>query len=222
DEPEPDHPWMRWAAIAACIVAIVPFVWRLRPSRTAGPVIDLTREVTAKPAQRPVVKSGPEGVLRQWELAQNSNDATAQVAYYAVPVQQYLWKHNVSRRDLEVLKQQEISRRRGAWTMKVENVTIRRRGDEAEVSLVKHIIEQPQGNARARERFIPSQLTLKNSLGIWWITSERETYTKKAAAVSEEDSFDPNEGETPDWARPAPPPTVVGSRATPSSAPSTN
>lgn len=221
DEPEPNRPWMRWAAIAACVVAIVPFAWRLRPSQQAAPVIDLTQEVTGKPARQPVPEGGPEGALRQWELAQSSRDAAAQAAYYAVPVEQYLWRRNVSRRDLEALKQQEISRRHGAWTMKAENVAIRRRGDEAEVSLVKHILEQPQGSGRARERFIPSQLTLKNSLGIWWITSERDIYPKKVAAVSDEDSFDPNEGETPDWAKPAPP-RVAGSATPSSSVPSAN
>lgn len=215
-DAEPNRPWMRWAAIAACAVAMVPFAWRLRPSTQAAPVIDLTQ--SAAPKLVPVGDTGPEGALRQWELALRSTDASAQTAYYAVPVEQYMWKHNVNRRDLQAMKQQEIIKRRGLWTVKVEDVDIQRKGSTATVTLVKHTMEQPQGGGKVRERLVHSQLTLKNSLGIWWITSERDIYPKKVA-TDDGDNFDPNEGETPSWAKPAP--ASVATSTTPTS-PSTN
>jgi len=215
-DTEPNRPWMRWVAVAACVAAIVPFAWRMRPKAEPAQVIDLTQSAAPKPAA--VTESGPEGALRQWELAQRSTDVNTQTAYYAVPVEQYMWRHNVNRHDLQAMKQQELARRRGLWTVKMEDVNIQRKDGEADVTLVKHIMEQPQNGGKVRERLVHTELTLKNSLGIWWITSEKEIYPKKLNA-SDDDNFDPNEGETPDWAKPSP--TSVAGGTTPSAA-STN
>jgi ketosteroid isomerase-like protein len=180
-------------------------------------VVDLSQSAAAGAGARPTppAKAGPEEALRQWELTMRSGDAGAQSAYYAVPVQQYMWKHNVTRRDLETIKQKEISQRHGTWTMTMENVDIKRQGDTADVTFVKHITEQPQGGGQPRERRIHSKLTMKNSLGIWWIISERDIYPNKQVA-SDGDEFNPDEGETPSWAQPAP--AAVATGATPSSA----
>lgn len=206
-----DRTWIRWMAVAACLLVLTPFAWRYLSERRQQPP-----PIKPVPAavKVPVPQNTPENAVRQWELAMRTTDAAAQTAYYAIPVEQYLWKHNVSRQDLEAMKQAEIARRRGQWTVKIEDVTIERDGDEAKVKLVKHTTEQPQGG-RVRERFVPSELTLKKSLGIWWITSERDVAPRQTAV---------EEGVTPSWARPlavTAPSSTASASATPSSA-STN
>lgn len=210
-----DRRWMRWAAAAACLAVIVGFLgWHYWPVQQKAPVIELEQSAVSRPAAPPA-DIGPEAALRQWELAQRSSDAGSQAAYYTFPVQQYMWKHNVNRHDLQAMKQAEIDRRRGLWTVKMENVEISRKGGEATVTLVKHTIEQLQGST-ARSRFVKSQLTLKNSLGIWWITSERDLVqprTQASDTATEED-----EGETPSWARPLAAPAAPAAGPNPSSA----
>ncbi|MDE1176957.1 MAG: hypothetical protein PW789_10170 [Edaphobacter sp.] len=213
DPAEPNRPWLRWVVAAGLVLAAAPFVWRAVQPKQAAPVIQLEKAQVAKPVPPPV-DAGPEGALRQWELAMRSSDAASQVAYYAVPVEQYMWKHNVSRHDLEVLKQAEIAKRRGLWTEKMENVKVDRKGDIANISLLKHVMEQPQGG-HVRERWIPSRLTLKRSMGIWWITSEHDIYPKKIDDAAGTDGG----GQQPSGERPAPP--AVAATATPSAA-STN
>jgi ketosteroid isomerase-like protein len=224
---ESSHRWILWTVLGAVLLSGVPFaIYYVATHSGPAPVQEAASVVKQGRSANPATSGGPEDAVRQWELAMRSSDAGSQAAYYAIPVDQYMWKHKVSGHDLQTMKQAEISRRRGLWTVKLESVNIKRNGDTAVVTLTKHIMEQPPG-MKVRERLVHSELTLKNSLGIWLITSERDLVPRKRQAEETTDLED--EGETPDWARPSSAPAPAStpapsSTSTPSSSspPSTN
>lgn len=207
--------WMPWVAVAAALLVSTPLGLHYWKSAQPAPlVIDLTKQVAQPaPAERPITASGPEGALRQWELAMRGSDAAAQAAYYAIPVEQYMYRHNVNRADLERMKQAEIQKRQTGWTIALENMDVKREGDLATVTMVKHITE-PRAGGGVRERLVRSEMKLRNSLGIWWIVSERDLWAPRRPAVSE-DGTD-GEGAAADQATPAA--AGAGAAATSSSA----
>jgi ketosteroid isomerase-like protein len=172
--------WIVLGLLAACIPAFLPFgvhyfqSWRTNSevNRTI-PVVSASKVVASVPA-RPIAAADPAELLRQWEMAMRSSDAAAQAAFYAVPVERYQKRYNVSKEAIQADKQAGIDKRKGLWTVKMERLTINRLNDtEVNVSLLKHYIERDDGKP-VKEWFVPSQLRLKNEYGIWWITSERD------------------------------------------------
>ncbi len=112
--------------------------------------------------------------LENWAAAMRTRDASAQAAFYADTVNQYVGKYDVS--NDAVLKDREatIHMRKGLWTMKMEKVVITRQTkSEADVQLVKHFIDEP-GPSEILESFVPTRLTLKRIDGSWKITSEQD------------------------------------------------
>jgi len=184
-EPEDKGPW-RWIAASTCIMVLV----------VAAPLAVLsvmTRHETTvraaaarEAASKPSTEINVEKTMRQWELAMRSRDAAAQSALYASPLEEYRLLHNLNHKALEAMKQAEIDHRRGLWTMSIEKLAIVQVGDDATVSLVKHVMEQPQGS-RVSERFIPSRLTLRHFPDGWRITTERDLLRA---------SMEPSEGAT--------------------------
>ena len=178
EDEERSNRWVLWAVFAACVAAALPFGLHyfsmLREAKEAPAVVTKPQPV-AEPA-KPVTAAEPADLLRQWELAMRSRDAAAQAAFYAVPVERYFLRSNVTKAQVEADKQQQIDSRRGIWTVKMEKVKINRNADNAAtVSLVKHYMQQEDGKP-VKEWFVPSQLKLKNEYGVWWITSERNLF----------------------------------------------
>lgn len=181
DEPHDDgegrsNRWMVWAVLAACITAALPFglhyISALRTGNTTTQNVSASQPVASAPP-KPVAAADPADLLRQWELAMNSRDASAQAAFYAVPVERYFLRHNVSKEQVEADMQQQIDNRKGLWNMRMEKVKIARNSDNtATVSLLKHYMQREDGK-QGKEWFVPSQLKLKSEYGVWWITSER-------------------------------------------------
>jgi ketosteroid isomerase-like protein len=103
-----------------------------------------------------------------------TRDAAAQAAFYADPVDRYFLRHNLSKDAVVADKQAAIDKRKGGWTVKMDRVKVQRKGDDvADVSLVKHYMEQQDG-ATTSEWFVPSRLQLKRADGKWRIVSERD------------------------------------------------
>jgi ketosteroid isomerase-like protein len=180
-DEEKSNRWILWAVLAACIVAVLPFglhyISTLRTDKAAlsSAQVSSQEPATSVPA-KPVAAAEPADLLRQWELAMRSRDAAAQAAFYAVPVDLYFLRHNVSKAQVEADKQQRIDSRKGIWTVKMEKVKISRNSDTtATVSLVKHYMQQEDGRP-VKEWFVPSHLKLKSEYGVWWITSERDLF----------------------------------------------
>jgi hypothetical protein len=181
DEEKSDR-WILWAALAAFIVAVLPFgvhyISTLRADKAAPAPAQAVTQVQAVATERakPVAAAEPADLLRQWELAMQSQDAAAQASFYAVPVDRYFLGHNVSKAQVQADKQQQIDSRKGIWGFKMEKVKITRTSDNtATVTLVKHYMQQEAGRP-VKEWFVPSQLKLKSEFGVWWITSERNLF----------------------------------------------
>jgi len=122
--------------------------------------------------------------LENWAAAMRTRDASAQAAFYADTVNEYVGKYDVSKD--AVLKDREatIHMRKGLWTVKMEKVVIERQTkSEAEVQLVKHFIDEPVPSEIV-ESFVPTRLTLKRLNGMWKITSEQDLPTSSAASVT--------------------------------------
>jgi ketosteroid isomerase-like protein len=182
-EPEDKGPW-RWIAASTCIMVLV----------IAAPLAILSMVVRHDTAVRAAARTAAskhsaeinvEQTMRQWELAMRSRDAEAQSALYASPLEEYRLFHNLNHKALQAMKQAEIDHRRGLWTMSIEKVAIVQVGDDATVSLVKHVMEQPEGS-RVSEKFIPSRLTLRHSPDGWKITAERDLQQRASVEPLEE------------------------------------
>jgi len=172
--------WIVWGVLAACLPAFLPFAVHYVSSMRTGtevsrpvPAVSAPTVAASVPAG-PIPAADPAELLRQWEMAMRSSDAAAQAAFYAVPVERYLTRANVSKEAVQADKQAQIDKRRGLWTMTMERVRISPQSDAlVTVRLLKHYTEQENGK-KVREWFVPSQLKLKNEYGIWWIISERD------------------------------------------------
>jgi hypothetical protein len=122
--------------------------------------------------------------LENWAAAMRTRDASAQAAFYADTVNEYVGKYDVSKD--AVLKDREatIHMRKGLWTVKMEKVVIERQTkSEAAVQLVKHFIDEPEPSEIV-ESFVPTRLTLKRLNGMWKITSEQDLPASSAAAMT--------------------------------------
>jgi len=122
--------------------------------------------------------------LENWAAAMRTRDASAQAAFYADTVNEYVGKYDVSKD--AVLKDREatIHMRKGLWTVKMEKVVIERQTkSEAEIQLVKHFIDEPVPSEIV-ESFVPTRLTLKRLDGMWKITSEQDLPASSPAAMN--------------------------------------
>jgi ketosteroid isomerase-like protein len=121
--------------------------------------------------------------LANWASAMRTRDASAQAAFYADTVDEYVGKYDVSKD--AVLKDREatIHMRKGLWTVKMEKVVIERQTkSEAEVRLVKHFIDET-APSEIVESFVPTRLKLKRvAEGGWRITSEQDLQTSSPAS----------------------------------------
>jgi ketosteroid isomerase-like protein len=186
DEPEAGSKWLKWSAwVAALIVLVIaPLVWLYMPSHpeSAAPVSRPAPAAAAPaPAPQPPVLARQAGddpdpamVVSDWEAAMNSRDAAAQAAFYADPVDRYFLRHNLSRDEVKADKQSAINRRKGDWSVEMENVKVTRPDDNtARVRLIKHYTVKEEGKT-ASEWFVPSLLLMTRANGRWQITSERD------------------------------------------------
>ncbi|WP_433972112.1 hypothetical protein [Tunturiibacter lichenicola] len=140
------------------------------------PDAKLPLPLTKRPVVDPAVQVTDVRVwLDNWAAAMRTRDASAQAAFYADTVNEYVGKYDVSKD--AVLKDREatIHMRKGLWTVKMEKVVIvRQTKSEAEVRLVKHFIDEPVPSEIV-ESFVPTRLKLKRVDGRGWrITSEQD------------------------------------------------
>jgi hypothetical protein len=122
--------------------------------------------------------------LENWAAAMRTRNASAQAAFYADTVNEYVGKSDVS--NDAVLKDREatIHMRKGLWTVKMEKVVIERQTkSEADVQLVKHFIDEPVPSEIV-ESFVPTRLTLKRLDGSWKITSEEDMSASSPAPAA--------------------------------------
>jgi ketosteroid isomerase-like protein len=118
-------------------------------------------------------ESDPKVWLESWADAMRGQDAGAQAAFYADPVEHYALKSNVSNADVWLDKKNAIQSRPSGWKVTLEDVVVEPRPDESmRVRLTKHISSQANGG-RVSEQFIHSQLKLRKIDGQWKITSEQ-------------------------------------------------
>jgi hypothetical protein len=194
--------WGLLATVACMLAAVALFVaWpylvglvheRLNPSSSvgeesvAGDTTEATKlSVDKVPMQEPDAntlttqnasihsESDPKVWLESWADAMRGQDAGAQAAFYADPVDHYALKSNVSNADVWLEKKNAIQSRPTGWTVTLEDVVVEPRPDESmRVRLTKHISSQPVGG-RVSEQFIHSQLKLRKIDGQWKITSEQ-------------------------------------------------
>lgn len=193
--------WGLLATVASMLAAVGLFVaWpylvglvheRLNPSSTAeesvvGDTMEGTKlSVDKVPLHEPDAitlttqnasihsESDPKVWLESWADAMRGQDAGAQAAFYADPVEHYALKSNVSNADVWLDKKNAIQGRPSGWTVTLEDVVVEPRPDESmRVRLTKHISSQP-GGGRVSDQFIHSQLKLRKIDGQWKITSEQ-------------------------------------------------
>lgn len=191
--------WLKGSAWAAGIVVLVlaPAAWLYLPSHhfenaapppqaQAAPVpVAAVRPspvpVTPAPPVPPVPPKAlpgsdldPATMVAEWETATRSRDAAAQAAFYADPVERYFLRHNVSQEQIQEDKQAAIDKRKGLWTMKLEQVKLTSANDAtAKFRVIKHFVVREDGKA-VSEWFVPSQLQLKRADDRWQIVSERD------------------------------------------------
>ncbi len=116
-------------------------------------------------------ESNPKVWLESWADAMRGQDAGAQAAFYADPVEHYALKSNVSNADVWLDKKNAIQSRPAGWTFTLEEVVVEPRPDESmRVRLTKHISSD---GGRVSDQFIHSQLKLRKVDGQWKITSEQ-------------------------------------------------
>jgi ketosteroid isomerase-like protein len=116
----------------------------------------------------------PKRWLEQWAASQRTRDAKSQASFYADEVRPYLARPQASRDAVYQNKQDTILNRKGLWTFKIEDVSVRREGaNKASVLLKKHFMRQT-GSIHVSEQRVPSFLTLKHTQDGWQITGERD------------------------------------------------
>ncbi len=182
---------VRWAiaAIAALVLALTAWFYlphELTPSSSAAPVKFASSTDTPVPVQslpespkpapeQPGSQDDPQAVIKDWEAALRSTDATQQASFYADPVDRYFLRRSVKREDVLADKQANIAKRQGDWSIALERVQVRQKPEEvtATVRLVKHYTIH-QGGHLTSQWYVPSQMLLKRTDGHWQITSERD------------------------------------------------
>jgi ketosteroid isomerase-like protein len=177
--------WMAVAGVCALgltIVAARYLLFSQTANGASGGTLPVTAPVAAAapapvastPASIPSQNEDPTQMLKEWESAMQSNNAEAQAAYYADPVDRYITRNNVSRQAVIADKQAAIDKRKEGWTETLDRVKVQRQGDaNASVSLVKHFRVTPDGTT-VPEWFIPARLQLKRVDGVWRIVAESD------------------------------------------------
>jgi len=166
--------------------------WRLAPWRSvwsgASAVDTLTpeqkaaelqaaREAAAADAEKAVeaaklAEPDPKKWLENWADTLRGQDAGAQAAYYADTVDKYFLKRDVRRADVMADRQASIEKRKGSWTLRLENVVVAEQTDAAaRILLVRYVATDP-GTGTVEER-LPTQIRLKRINGQWRIVSEQ-------------------------------------------------
>lgn len=193
DEEVKSSKWLKGSAWAAGIVVLVlaPAAWLYLPSHRfenaapqpqaqAAPVPVAAGRPSpvpvtpAPPRALPGSDLDPAAMVTEWETAMRSRDAAAQAAFYADPVERYFLRHNVSQEQIQEDKQAAIDRRKGIWTVKLEQVKVTSANDTtAKARVIKHFMVREDGKG-VSEWFVPSQLQLHRADGRWQIVSERD------------------------------------------------
>jgi hypothetical protein len=103
-----------------------------------------------------------------------SRDAVAQLSFYSSTADRS-GRQGLSSEVMLKNLQSNIRMRRGLWVVKMEDVVVERHTNtEAEIHLVKHIIEEPSPH-RISELFVPARLILERENGVWKIFSEQDS-----------------------------------------------
>ena len=175
--------WMAAAGVCALGLTIVGARYLLfsqtangvkeAPQPVAAPVAATPAAIASATAASPGESEDPAEMLKQWEAAMQSNDAAAQAAFYADPVNRYILRNKVSREAVKADKQFAIDKRKEGWTETLDNIKVQQQGDTASVSLVKHFRVKPDGTT-VPEWFIPARLQLKRVDGAWRIVGESD------------------------------------------------
>lgn len=128
---------------------------------------------TPAPPASAVTPTDIKAWVQAWAAAISTRDVQTQLGFYATPLDRYFLTPNVSREQLLKNKQAEIDDRKGAWTLRAEDIVVQRHTPtNAVVFLTKHITVK-LSSSTIREERIKAQLKLKMVDGQWKITSER-------------------------------------------------
>lgn len=114
----------------------------------------------------------PKQWLQNWAATMNGTDAGAQAAYYADQVDKYFLRYNVSRAEIMAARQDAIARRKGTWTMRLDDVVVAQQTDTAARILFVKYIAFNDGAGLVEQR-LPTQIRLKRLDGQWRIVSEQ-------------------------------------------------
>lgn len=114
----------------------------------------------------------PKQWLENWADTMKGTDAGAQAAYYADQVNKYFLRLNVSRAEVMAARQDEITRRKGTWTMRLDDVVVAQQTDTAARILFVKYIASDDGSGVVEQR-LPTQIKLKRIDGQWRIVSEQ-------------------------------------------------
>jgi hypothetical protein len=124
----------------------------------------------------PATTTDPQRWLELWAAAQRTRDAKLQASFYAGEVRPYLALEKANRDVVYQSKQNDLLNRKGLWTFKIEDVSIRRQSpNSASVLLKKHFMTQ-RGSVKVSEQLIPSFFTLNRTQDGWRITGERDLH----------------------------------------------
>jgi ketosteroid isomerase-like protein len=166
-------------AAGFCVAALGGFgTWyfgttheRMQPQQPAPAAAVAAPAVMATPL--PGASGDPAVTVKAWEAAMQGQDAAAQAAFYANPVERYFLRRNVGRDAVAADKQAAIEKRREGWTVTMDRVKVQKNGGTATVNLVKHFRAKADG-VSASEWFIPSRLQLRRVDGRWQIVAESD------------------------------------------------
>ena len=148
----------------------------LTPEQKAAE-LQAAREAAAADAEKAVeaaklAEPDPKKWLENWADTLRGQDAGAQAAYYADTVDKYFLKRNVGRADVMADRQASIEKRKGSWTIRLENVVVAEQTDNAARILLVRYIATDSGTGTVEER-LPTQIRLKRINGQWRIVSEQ-------------------------------------------------
>lgn len=139
-----------------------------QPAISQTPAVDATSAVEAAK----LAEADPRKWLANWATSLDGQDAGAQAAFYADPVEKYFLRRNVSRADVQTARQTDIAERSGPWTMELDDVIVAQQTETtARVLMVKHIVTE--GSNGKVDRRLPTQIRLKRIDGQWRIVSEQ-------------------------------------------------
>ncbi|QNI36790.1 Cif family virulence factor [Edaphobacter albus] len=182
--------WSAWVA-AFIVLVLAPAAWLYLPRGShgdssapqqtqPGPTTQPTGAAAAESAPAPVAsvdvpvkEQEPTGMVKDWEAALQSTDATKQAGFYADPVDRYFLRHDVSRASILADKQSQIGKRADGWSVVMEQIKVQQKDDTASVHLIKHFTIRKDGKLTS-QWYVPSLLQLKRADGRWQIVSERD------------------------------------------------